>query len=378
MVNSLPQSIRSFSILTYNTHLFKGSNPAFAKPSLVAYDDERISELVKRIFTLSPDVVCLQEVWAVKLQEHLLDQLRKFYPFTYSPPDQGQHKTPIPELLRRVPIPIPWIPVPLIIQGIDATRDFITASSGLIVASKYPMSDIDFTMYEGMEGDERWAKKGIINFKVTLPVSNTETICIRIGTTHCSTTTKIALEHIENIAAPKSLDGSDVDRILLGDFNLNSSKLDDQYNKLNKIMNSHGAYDLVERIRPNLEDNFTVWESENHLTWVLDDKEGKENAPTSGKDRPDHIYFAPCTKKTGNKYYLVPREIEVFHDWIIPMHIQTRWENFDTLEVSDHCPIYARFDVSAPTIISWLSVLLLEDTVTTKPTNLPSLPVLLL
>ena len=113
-----------FSILTYNTHLFEGSNAVFGRAltdvsqqkmppeslldpigvvetaltklqegversPIVAYDKERARELIARISELRPDVVCLQEVWAKEMQQFVKAQLREFYDHVLEAPDRG-------------------------------------------------------------------------------------------------------------------------------------------------------------------------------------------------------------------------------------------------------------------------------------------------
>jgi len=115
-------------LLTYNTHLFGGTIPG-SLGGQEYEDEERMGEIVKRIARLSPDIVCLQEAWADSTRSYFAQHLaRAGYPNSYFPDEEPGLKI----------------------------------SSGLMVLSKWPVSQKYFSQFSAGIGSDGWATKGWI------------------------------------------------------------------------------------------------------------------------------------------------------------------------------------------------------------------------
>jgi endonuclease/exonuclease/phosphatase family metal-dependent hydrolase len=319
--------VDSLAFLTYNTHLFEGSNAMVGaglkdvvedlKPivretpdpiRIIYKDGERMQEVVRRINALTPipDVVCLQEVWAVERQRELRDALLLTYPYVYVVPDAG-------------------------FKGLfKDLRDAVANTSGLIVASRFYLRDVKFLMYTGAKKkmEDGLAKKGALAFRVRVPVSDRKAVDLRVGTTHAFTPPAQAQQNVEQLAN-LTFDGGKVeepadDAVVLGDFNIHRNK-EAEYASLLASMREWGADDIVEAMDPG---DYTDWPAGNRLTAILDG-----TLPTfdpARKDRIDYVFFRPAAES-----HLRPADVQVFHDWTIA----------DGVDVSDHAPVLARFEV---------------------------------
>ena len=292
--------VKQLSLLTYNTHLFEDSVVEFVgkvlRKKTVFKDVDRRTELLNRIKGLQPqpDIVCLQEVWAVKWQKLIKEELGKIYRYVYIVPDKG-----------------------------------VTATSGLIVASQYSIDNPRFKMYTGLHDlPDKGAQKGVLAFSITLPTP-TESTTLNIGTTHCPTDIEDAQRAVKTLAKLTFGSGEN-DGIVAGDFNLHIEKTT-EYERLNQTMAKHHAYDIVYPFLPKIEDSYTDWRWGNKLSIALagGKKPGKDK-----KDRIDYVYFAP-----GSKSHLKPMDAKVFHDWMVDhgdVHV----------DVSDHYPVLVTFSVN--------------------------------
>jgi exonuclease III len=303
-----PQPIaRQFTFLTYNTHLFEGSlgelgGKIMDKLNVVA-DKARRLELVNRIKELQPDVVCLQEVWAKEIQKQLANELRQFFPHVYIVPDKGSSSS----------ILIDWL------------EDAVTNTSGLIVASQFPILNPRFTMYTNLkETPDSLAKKGALAFPISFPISKTRSTTVNIGTTHCPTDISDAQKAVK-ILAELTVGKGEIDSIISGDFNLHITKTD-EYAELNQTMEQYGARDIIHDFLPDLEECYTEWTWGNTLSIAMGSMAGVDN-----KNRIDYVYFVPAW--TAN--HLKPVEVKVFHDW--------KYHNI--FDVSDHYPVFVKFEV---------------------------------
>ncbi|MGB9175789.1 MAG: endonuclease/exonuclease/phosphatase family protein, partial [Methanoregula sp.] len=294
---------RTLSVLTYNTHLFKGSGAAHVSSrKLVEHDDERADMLLKKLSdpaTGGADIVFLQEVWGLDMREDFGRKLGSIYPYVYIVPDIG------------------------FTGAFKGIRNEFTGTSGLIVASRYQLLAPVFQMYHDTPGDDQWAKKGIVSFFIVVPYSRTKYATISIGNTHAPCDIPTAQRCIAQAAA-QTFGNREHDVILGGDFNLHF-KVKGEYADLQKTMNQYKALDIVSKFLPSLDDCYTDWPGTNKLSQVFDG--GGPNP--DNKDRIDYIYFA-----AGKKYsHLIPKSAKVFHDWKLS----------DGLDVSDHYPVRGEF-----------------------------------
>lgn len=365
--------VNSLKVLSYNTHLFKGSNAAVVKPSSVQQDEARSKELLKRILAENIDIVCLQEVWSLDFQEQLTRDFMQAYPYIYLAPDNVVESSWWDDLLSWL-LPIVALPlnfIPIIGQGLYWTmcaawvanfiavgkgydslsewlRNALSNTSGLFFASKHPLKDCSFTMYTGMKDDERFGKKGLISCTVTLAGENNTPVEIKMGLTHCPTDTDDGLNVLKTVCIPKVLADRTQNRILLGDFNLHmvhngtTTKNDKEYGGLCTAMAEYDAHDIVDTYLPNLDDCYTDWQTGNSLTWLIDSHADDGKTPTSAKNRIDYIFPA-----ASNTRQLIIKDsgVTIAHNWDIDFSFDAFGKHFDTLSVSDHYPVLATFNV---------------------------------
>ena len=155
--------VREFTVLTYNTHLFRGVNPVVGD-YLPQYEDETRREYIAgEVGALGADIVALEEVWGYDWQTWFAQTLKSVYPhaaYEYSACDT-------------------YLPT-----GIDAL------SNGVLLLSKWPLSYVNFerfptfypscSVYDaGNPECENWANKGILT--ATADVNGAQ---IRIGISH--------------------------------------------------------------------------------------------------------------------------------------------------------------------------------------------------
>jgi len=345
---------RSLKILTYNTHLFKGSNAAAAQPSLVQMDDERASEILRKVVETGADIVCLEEVWSLNFQHEVTRRFAQEYPYFYIAPDNTVKTQWWEDWLN-------WV-LPVLLMGVtggwsiyymignivaagqgynslsEMLRNSLSNTSGLLLASRFPLNNVEFTMYEGLHGDDQLAKKGVIAFTALVAAERDIPLSLRVGMTHCPTDIGDALRVIETVAAPKAMQDDHLDRILLGDFNLHRTN-DSEYSRLNGVV--MGASDITEKYLPKMADSYTDWQFGNSLTWLID-RQREPRAPSAGQDRIDYVYFAP---RTGGSPFLRSTKVSVFHDWELDYEFNAFGKTFEKLTLSDHYPVLAEFEI---------------------------------
>ncbi len=354
-----PRAIKtSLKVLTYNTHLFKGSNAAAVQPSLVQKDDERREEILKQVIKTDADVVCLEEVWALDFQREITRKFAEAYPYFYVAPDNTVKTEWWEDWLN-------WV-LPVLLAGItggwsmfylignvialgqgyssltEMMRNSLSNTSGLLLASRLPLEDLQFTMYEGLSGEDKLAKKGLITFTVMAAVDRDVALPVRMGMTHCPTDITDALRVVQTVAAPKTMQDDHMDRILVGDFNLHFTNKS-EYDRLNGVV--MGASDVTHTYLPNIEQCYTDWQVGNSLTWLIDSNR-EPHAPTAGQDRIDYVYQVP---RTGGSRWLEPANVSIFHDWDMAYSFTAFGKSFTSLSLSDHYPVVAEFKVVAPT-----------------------------
>ncbi|MGD8805941.1 MAG: endonuclease/exonuclease/phosphatase family protein, partial [Chloroflexota bacterium] len=160
------EDLQQITMLTYNTHLFGGSQVCIFKPSACYQDETRASHIVDQVSESGADIVALQEVWedswglGVSWQQEFVDELAGVYPYAW-------YANGCP----------------------GAAVDFMVGS-GLVLLSKLPLQDLSFHRfptydYEAFPSDnDYWATKGVI--AATAMVGDPPQP-IRIGLSHALT-----------------------------------------------------------------------------------------------------------------------------------------------------------------------------------------------
>ena len=357
---------QSLKILTYNTHLFGGSPITTVAKFLVQKDEERCMAILRNVMNTDADIVCLQEVWSLKFRDDITKEFAKRYPFIYISPDAVTHLPWWAELLSWLPAAIPGAFVPVILANIIAhavgrenitewlvsSVDFVK-TSGLLLASRIPLDEIEFTPYEKMtDRDDIVARKGVISFTALIPIATPKYsfLPVRIGMTHAPTPFSDAVRTLQDYALPhtkmyKKYADSYCGWIMLGDLNLNSENAE-SYEKLSEVMAP--AVNVVGACISHIDQRYTSWGNMqgNSLSVLLDSTRYPDSpAPQYPKEQIDHVYFCP-KPQSMHQPQLIPNSAKVFHDWMIPYEFTAFQKSFTKLDVSDHYPVLTEFKIT--------------------------------
>lgn len=285
-------------VITYNTHLMADSNLVVGawvknKKPVVFLDNHRHNAIVAKIRESKADVVALQEVWAKARMERICNDLKNEYPYSAKGSDGGSA--------------IQYLPA-LITSGIPDRA----AGSGLVLLSKYPISEIGFELFQNPHDDEeRAASKGVLT--ATLQIGSYP---VRIGMTHmwtdagkdCSNVVDLA-KHAVSARSPSTL--------LLGDFNIHRIGNRDKYARLNQIMANFQAEDTwtLKHGKEKDQDSATDDQAFNNLAQFF--------SPMRDTERVDCIDYAYLASKDGR---VTVRDAKVLRDWKVSTNNQTpKW-----------------------------------------------------
>lgn len=140
------------TVLTYNTHLFKGSTAVLGATAtlkdVVFDDDDRSKHIASRLEKSGADIVALQEVWDFKRQDWFKDRLKSTYPYSYRASAWTGRFGP---------------------KEKDILREIGKTTSGLVLLCKYKLKDLKFHPFPDertSKRDEHWATKGVITATV--------------------------------------------------------------------------------------------------------------------------------------------------------------------------------------------------------------------
>jgi len=148
------------TVLTYNTHLFERTQPVMFKPEKTYYEDTmRRHRILERIRTSGADVVALQELWDYDMQSYFIKELHGTYP----------HAARVNSICA-------------------APGKLLTIGNGLLLLSKWPLSDIKFKRFPTYtttlipDDHDCWANKGVLT--ATALVGDKK---LRLGISHALT-----------------------------------------------------------------------------------------------------------------------------------------------------------------------------------------------
>lgn len=347
----------NLTLVTYNTHLFKGSIAERAAEkvgkTVIFEDASRMEKICLKLNTLDADIVCLQEVWGTDYQKQIKSKLSGKYPHIYIVPDVGTSTGD---------------------AVLNSLFNTLSGTSGLMVASKFPIVGSYFKMYEDpnpsanlqvqIEREDSWAKKGVCVLVLEANVPGVgRPFLLRVATTHSFTglangeaayCSEVAADYCFNgfndghrsFGIRRPFDGGGIileyeggefsfdentppPMILAGDFNLHRTH-EERFTNLMGVMQSHGAVEAIQQKEPNdfnAENTYTTWTAENELSLAL-------NSQASGKkDRIDYIFY----KDAG---VLELKEARVIHDWTLD----------NGIDLSDHYPVLATFEINEQNI----------------------------
>ena len=167
-MSQIPDSPEEITVLTYNTHLFEGSQVCTYRPSVCHGDGWRSLWIAVRVRESEADIVALQEVWndawgaGENWQAWFLGTLKDAYPYGYYVNAPGCGDVPFNMMI----------------------------GSGLVLLSKWPLVDVSFQKFPiydyetEITDNDYWATKGVI--AATALVGDPPKP-IRIGISHAKT-----------------------------------------------------------------------------------------------------------------------------------------------------------------------------------------------
>ena len=125
-------------IISYNVHLFGGLSSVtlsgMGQVAKIIHDDEqRLAALDLALSHCGADIVCLQELWSDSYKGRLTRTLSHIYPYSYYQPF-GDY-------------------VHLSVKQIG---------SGLLLLSKHPVVNANFTAFARLSGEDKFADKGVM------------------------------------------------------------------------------------------------------------------------------------------------------------------------------------------------------------------------
>lgn len=269
-------------VLTYNTHLMKGSfiekgsdvKREFTVSHPQVFEDvARCQAILRKVIKSNADVVSLQEVWDIVWEDGVIRQMAAMYPYACNGP--------------------------------VSANPLYTQTSGVVLLSKFPLSDVVRIKYHGMDTEEDMTSKGILSATIDIPLFGK----LRIGTTHAATDTGgdncanligLALNTVvlkeENQKLPA---------LLLGDFNVHPGKRDAMRAAFSfSGVNTFTAIDGWKTVHPNAE-NHTVDMRYNTL-----DQFFSPDRDTAGPSVIDYIWTKP-----GDTHVLTPKAAVIPRDW---------------------------------------------------------------
>ena len=206
-----PPAVPRLRVLTFNTHLMKDSfiqkgidaARAFKRSPYAVWDDDQRRDLIFRnILNSLADIVSVQEVWAPDWIKHFIETLKPFYPHHH----RGTDKSRVP---------------------------FVMCTSGLVLLSKFRLSDHSFRRFPGMKGEDALSQKGVLGAVANLPGDLGK---LRVVTAHTTGTV-----HDIDVIARQITKAADhvksLPTVTMGDFNIGWQKGggNAEYNAMKKL-----------------------------------------------------------------------------------------------------------------------------------------------
>jgi len=305
------------TVVTYNTHLFKGSSSEvgfffrnvtqnikhfFSHEGLrctapIVFDDDNRARLIAdKIKTSGADIVGLQEVWSYRRQQWFCRELASVYPYSCYPTH--------PRLALRT-------------------------TSGLVLLSRYRLTDLSFSGFSHKGRpffhDENWATKGVVTATVEAwPGGPT----FRIGISHaCTDAGGSSQPNIRQLASQTTTNHTGP-AIMMGDLNVHRSK----YGIMDQLFRKAGAVDAYVEVHGTGEGGETIDWVENRLMQYF--WPGANVTDPDCDDRIDYVYVKPA----GAGLRLVPTEA----------HVDRGGKYGDnSMDLSDHYPLFVKFRFEA-------------------------------
>lgn len=292
---------RSLRVLTYNTHLMEGSNVAagawFAyKQPVIFHDGLRHQYIVSRILNSGADIVALQEVWSENRMHQICAELKHKYP--YSALGNTGNDSLIADLYNYLDHDIP-----------DRA-----AGSGVVLLSRYPLSDVEFHVFDRpTDKEELAASKGVLSAVATIDGKR-----VQINMTHAWTDAGgPSCSNIEDLVAHRD---RNLPALFLGDFNIHRVRDTAQVNRMNIILKEAGAEDAWTLVHGNqhVETSYTDDTRSNNLGQFF-----SPDRNTEAGDCIDYVYVKNM-KDTPTAAALRPFSATVLRDWKVNLDDKSR------------------------------------------------------
>jgi len=221
-----PPLLPRLRILSYNTHLMQGSfidlgilAQRTSKRERVPYavwdDMERRDLIIRNIVNSGADIVALQEIWEPNLVADFANKLKPFYPYSFVGDTQNME------------------------YKIGPTSISFVATSGLLLCSKFKLTDRSFARFPNMKDLDALSNKGVLGAVANLPDKRQ----LRIVTAH--TTGEVRdIQFIADKIIISSAELRALPTIALGDFNI-SWDLNGDNNEYKEMKKIFAGRDLV-------------------------------------------------------------------------------------------------------------------------------------
>jgi len=374
------------TVLTYNTHLFEGSNAVYANAiagnDTIVYEDDIRSEFIaQKLETCGADIVALQELWACDRPKWFAERLKKVYPYSYYYTDQCEEvevtfetlklevtkagtiafvttcltetkRKPCWDFLKKLPgsllkdnvmdtaqkyaVKLPEVQE----AGKNVIKKY-RLMNGLLLLSKYqiemPMFH-EFPAGRTQTEDDSLAGKGIITATIVLP----DGLRFRVGVTHANC--NLGGQCPANIAdltywadigdlAYWTIMGAKIGpAIMMGDLNVSDTDTA-KYNQVVNIFAGVGALDAVRQL--NKDNSATVDRAKNLLHQHFFPKKPDDEYPPA--TRLDYVFYRP----DGPGLTLKPESAKVITDW---KYVPGDGKNVE-MDLSDHYPVMVTFSL---------------------------------
>lgn len=330
------------TVMTYNTHLFKGSSaevgfffrnlvqnikhffsherlPGSHIAPLVFDDDNRARLIADKIKSSGADIVALQEVWSGRRQQWFCTELASVYPYSCYPTH--------PRLAMRT-------------------------TSGLVLLSKYKLTDPSFSGFSHKGRpffhEENWASKGVLTATFeAYPGGPT----FQIGISHaCTDAGGSSQPNIRQLASQTTANHTGP-AIMMGDLNVSDDRNEGkgEYATMRGIFATVGAIDAYLEVHGTDPANAcTVNKKENLLHRLFTTTTRVEDANV----RLDYVFV----RESSAGWRLKPEKAEVIRDWKYPAavsdldgnpHMSALKDVSHTIpmDLSDHYPVKITFSV---------------------------------
>ena len=296
--------------LSYNTHLFFGTAPGYLDlvtelmnkvikdvPRQEYEDSRRLNGIITQVQNLAPDIVGFSEVWANNSKKKFISGLQSQLPYSV------------------------W----------DKNEEWDELGSGLLLLSRFPLSNVSFTKYNRLSGIDSKSEKGFL--MATAEIGSQKLL---IAHTHTQAeNSNAAIEaRKNNINQLHSSISSAADYsmpvILLGDLNITgeneSGDSTDEYEFLRDTFKQSQLFDSYRKLNDNAVSNpgYTYDAANNKLIKYFDPSYAERKV----KQRLDYMFMRGIT----------PISVTVPNTF-------TFQTSDGTMDLSDHYPLQGYFEL---------------------------------